>query len=122
MTDIPDITMPVTHAVMPSDMSKARSEDLPWIFVKLTHRNHHDRIVFRSLSETRARGFVERRYPRGSEAYLLLPDGSIESYEAERQGEFGTDIPQWMKFDPASWNPPDQQAPPGETMWSDKEG
>lgn len=91
-------------------------------FVKLTHPKLQDQIVFRSLSEKRAMAFMERRYPRGSEAYLQSPDGTIRSYEHERTDEMGVEVEPWAEFDPATWAPVDQQAPPGENAWSDKEG
>lgn len=99
-----------------------KPEDLDWYKVRLTHPNHHKKVVFRSVSEKRARDFVQRRFPRGSEAYLESPDGTTEHYEHERQGHMGTDMDQWQPFNPDEWIPPDTQAPPGETAWSDKEG
>jgi hypothetical protein len=90
--------------------------------VKLTHPNHHGRIVFRSISEARAKRFVQDRYPRGSEAYLEHPDGTAEHYEAERTGEFGMDAEPWAPFDPEAWVPPEQAPPPGDSEWADKEG
>ena len=91
-------------------------------FVKLTHPNHHGRIVFRSISEQRARNFIQNRYPRGSEAYLELADGTTHHHEAERTGENGTDAEAWAAFDPETWIPPEQAAPPGDSEWADKEG
>lgn len=99
-----------------------QASDLSWYKVKLTHPNHNQKTVFRSVDENRARAFIEKRFPRGSEAYLEHPDGTIEHYEHERQGEFGVDQPRWAPFDPSSWEAPDTQAPPGETAWADKEG
>lgn len=90
--------------------------------VKLSHPDHHGRTVFRSISLKRARSFVERRYPRGSEAYLEHPDGATHHYEHERQGENGTDADQWAPFDPASFQPVGQAPPPGDTIWADREG
>lgn len=99
-----------------------KAEDLDWYKVRLTHPNHHKKTVFRSVSESRARAFLVKRFPRGSEAYLEHPDGHTEHYEAERQGEYGMDAERWQPFDPDTWLPPDIQAPPGQDAWSDKEG
>jgi hypothetical protein len=99
-----------------------RASDLDWWLVKLSHPNHHRKTVFRSVSENRARSFVMRRYPRGSEAYLESPQGVTESYEAERQGDMGSDVELWQAFDPDSYIPVDVNVPPGEAAWSDKEG
>lgn len=99
-----------------------RSEDAAWYLVKLTHPNHHKKIVFRSLSEARARNFIQNRFPRGEEVFLEHPDGRMESYSHERQGELGVEDDKWKEFDPNTWIPLDSQTPPGETMWADKEG
>lgn len=99
-----------------------RPQDLDWYYVKNTHPDLHKRIKYRSVSEKRARAWLIAHYPRGSEAYLELPDGTTEHYEHERSGDYGMDIEQWVPFDPDSWIPPDTQAPPGESAWSDKEG
>lgn len=93
----------------------------PWM-VKLSHPDFHKRVVFRSISEKRARTWLTNRYPRGSEAYLESPDGATEHYEHERQGEYGMDADQWAPFDPESFQPVGQMAPPGESEWADKEG
>lgn len=98
------------------------SDSFDWYLVIATHPSLNKRVMFRSVSEKRARQFLVNRYPRGSEAYLKKPDGTFEHYEHERQGEFGSDADGWADFDPDSWIPPDTQAPPGETAWSDKEG
>lgn len=105
-----------------TETAVVKQQDMAWWKVKLSHPTHHRKVVFRSLSEKRARAFVVNRFPRGSEAYLESPDGTTEHYEAERQGHQGTDVELWQPFDPDTWIPPDTQTPPGETMWADKEG
>lgn len=106
-----------------SGNGKEVSSDRPAFFlVKLSHPDLHRRPVFRSISEKRARTWLQNRYPRGSEAYLELPDGTTEHFEAERQGENGMDADQWAPFDPDSFVPTNQMAPPGESEWADKEG
>jgi hypothetical protein len=99
-----------------------KPEDLDWYKVRLTHHMHNRKVLFRSVSEKRARKFLTNRFPRGSEAYLELPDGSEEHYEHERAGEMGTDAEQWQPFNHEDWIPPDSMVPPGESAWSDKEG
>lgn len=89
--------------------------------VRLTHPLERKRVVFSSISERRARRFIANRYPRGEEAYLELPDGSIQSYQAERSGPHGEDLDQWADFDPDSWLPPEEAPPPGEAAWQDVE-
>lgn len=80
------------------------------------------KVLFSSVSEKRARLFITNRFPRGEEAYLELPDGSTEAYQHERTGPYGEDAEQWAPFDPASWLPPAEQSPPGESAWADVEG
>ena len=99
-----------------------KAEDLDWYKVRLTHHMHNRKVVFRSVSEKRARNFLATRFPRGSEAYLELPDGSEEHYEHERQGDMGTDMNQWQPFNRDEWVAPDSMVPPGDSAWSDKEG
>lgn len=91
--------------------------------VKATHPMLHGRVMFRSVSENRARQWLMNHCPRGSEMHLEGPDGSTHSYEAERAGENGADADRWdANFDPDSWTPVDQNEPPGDSIWADKEG
>lgn len=96
-------------------------ETLPRHNVRLSHPAERKRIVFSSVSEKRARRFVQNRYPRGEEAYLELPDGSTESYQHERSGPHGEDADLWAPFDPEKYKPPEEAAPPGESAWQDVE-
>lgn len=89
--------------------------------VRLTHPLDRKAVVFSSVSEKRARKFLINRYPRGEGAYIEMPDGSTESYQHEREGEHGEDMEQWQPFDPDSWQPPEEMAPPGEAAWADVE-
>lgn len=110
-------------AVDKPDPATAVPSDKPEFYkVKLSHPDHHARTVFRSISLKRARSFVERRFPRGSEAYLEHPSGTTEHYEHERQGDNGTDAEQWGPFDPEAYQPVGQAPPPGDSIWADKEG
>lgn len=90
--------------------------------VRLTHHTHNKRTVFRSVSENRARAWLIGHFPRGSEAYLESPLGLTYHYEHERAGERGVDVAQWAEFDPETWVPVEQQVPPGQDAWADKEG
>jgi hypothetical protein len=111
-----------TESTQASTEPPKGKDGFAWYKVVLTHPNLNRKVAFRSLSEARARTFIEKRFPRGSEAHLELPDGSTESYEQERVGEQGIEEDKWGPFDPDSWMPVDQNAPPGENAWSDKEG
>jgi hypothetical protein len=90
--------------------------------VRLSHPNSHKKIVFSSVSEMRARRHIERRYPRGSEAYLESPDGVTEHYEGERADEYGIEAEPWAPFDLEAYKPPEEQEPPGQSEWADQEG
>jgi hypothetical protein len=90
--------------------------------VRLSHPNERKRVVFSSVSERRARAHVQNRYPRGEEAYLEGPDGTTESYQHERTGPHGEDADQWASFDPETYQPPEEQTPPGEAAWADVGG
>lgn len=102
--------------------TNGNSDELQFFKVRLSHPHANKRTVFRSVSETRARAFVVNRFPRGSEAYLEKPDGTFESYEAERAGERGQDADQWADFDPATYQPPEEAVAPGQSAWADVEG
>jgi hypothetical protein len=117
------MTTPTTKASA-SDSNKvsAKKEASPGRWrVKLSHPLERERVVFSSISEKRARAFIERRYPRGEEAFLESPEGDTESYQAERTGPHGEDAEQWAEFDLAAYVPPEEQAPPGEAAWADVE-
>jgi hypothetical protein len=92
-----------------------------WYKVRSSFPTDRKRVLFRSVSETRARQFVEKRFPRGEEAYLEMPDGTTLAYMAERQGEHGQDADAWGPFDPETWKPPEEQEPPGQSEWADVE-
>lgn len=79
------------------------------------------RVLFRTISEKRARAWLERHVPRGEEAHLKLPDGSFESFVVERHGPRGEDMDSWQPFDPTTWRPPAEQEPPGDSAWADVE-
>jgi hypothetical protein len=103
--------------------SAAKKPDGPaWFRVRLTDPVHMGQTLFRSVSESRAKAFIERRFPRGSEAYLETPDGDTFSHEYERTGDKGADADRWAPFDPSEWVRPSQSEPPGQDAWADREG
>jgi len=115
-------TATATSKTTTSDNGTADSPPTERWNVKLSHPLERKRRVFSSVSETRARRFIENRYPRGEEAYLESPSGATESYQAERAGPYGEDMDQWQPFDPDKWQPPEEAMPPGESAWADVEG
>jgi hypothetical protein len=121
---VSDVTEETGFSESPGRGSKVASKnDGPgWFLVKASHPRENGRVVFRSVSETRARQFVENRYPRGSEVYLETPGGETQSFEFERAGDKGQDAPRWDTFNPADYVPPEQAPPPGDSEWADREG
>lgn len=65
-----------------------------------------DRVLFSSVSESRAKAWIVSHCPRGSHFFLLSPDGSMQSYEAERSGLQGEDADPWAEFDRAAYQAP----------------
>ena len=65
-----------------------------------------DRVLFSSVSENRARAWIVGHCPRGSHFFLLAPDGTMSSYEAERTGAQGEDVDQWAEFDRDAYQAP----------------
>lgn len=80
------------------------------------------RVLFSSISESRAKRFIVNRFPRGEEAYLEAPDGSTQSYAEERADDYGVEVEKWTAFDPETWRPPEEQEAPGQSAWGDVEG
>jgi hypothetical protein len=119
MADTPKSPTAVSSGTPTATASKKGGD---WVKVVLTHPSLNGRTVFRSLSESRARKWVENHYPRGSEAHIVLADGTTEAHEAERTGERGADADRWAPFDPEEWVPTEQAPPPGQDEWADKEG
>lgn len=80
-----------------------------------------DRTLFSSVSEKRARAFVEQRCPRGSHFHVLSPDGSMASYEAERAtgGPQGEDVETWQPFDRDAYQAPDLTPANTNDPWAD---
>lgn len=119
-TDANETTPTATKGVAVKDTGKT-GDTLERYKVRLSHPGDRKRVVFSSVSERRARRFIQNRYPRGEEAYLEKPDGTFESYQHERSGPRGEDVDQWGEFDPESYKPPEEAAPPGDTVWQDVE-
>lgn len=118
MTDTPAKTTTPAKTAPKTDVP---SQPSYW-FVRVSHPISNKRIVFRSVSETRARTWLTNRSPRGEVFYLEGPDGVTESFVQGRLAEDGTDDDEWGAFDPESYIPPEEQAPPGAAGWPDLEG
>lgn len=112
-----------TKTAAPEAKTRSDEPDKPQFFrVRSSFPTDQGRVLFRSVSEKRARVWLERHVPRGEEAHLEKPDGTYESYVVERSGPRGEDMEQWQPFDPESWKPPAEMEPPGDTAWADVEG
>ncbi len=80
-----------------------------------------DRVLFSSVSQKRARKWVEDHCPRGQHFFVLGPDGSMESYEAERAsgGPQGEDVEMWSEFDRDSYQAPKLDPVNTNDPWAD---
>jgi hypothetical protein len=80
-----------------------------------------DRTLFSSVSQKRARKYVEDHCPRGQHFFVLAPDGSMESYEAERLtgGPQGEDIEAWQPFDRDAYQAPTLEPVNTNDPWAD---
>jgi hypothetical protein len=112
--------MPVTDTKTAAKADTS-GNDPQWFKVRSSFPTDMKKVLFRSVSRTRAEKFIVNRFPRGEEAYLELPDGTTLAYAQERQGEHGTDTDKWAPFDPEAWRPPAEQEPPGQSVWGDVE-
>jgi hypothetical protein len=67
----------------------------------------NNRVLFSSVSKTRAMTWLEQHCPRGEDFFLLCPDGTMMSYVQERTiGPNGEDVDQWQTFDRAAYQAP----------------
>lgn len=89
--------------------------------VVVSDPNARDRTLFSSVSEKRAREYVEKNCPRGSHFFVLSPDGSMHSYEHERHsgGPQGEDIEAWQPFDRDAYSSPELQPSSVNDPWAD---
>jgi hypothetical protein len=78
-----------------------------------------DRVLFSSVSEKRAKAWIEGHCPRGSHFFLLAPDGSMSSYEAERTGAQGEDAETWSDFDRDEYQAPTLTPVNSNDPWAD---
>jgi hypothetical protein len=89
--------------------------------VVVSHKGAGDRVLFSSVSQSRARKHIERTCPRGQHHFLLNPDGTMESYEAEREsgGPQGEDVEMWQPFDRDAYQAPELSPVNTNDPWAD---
>jgi hypothetical protein len=80
-----------------------------------------DRVLFSSVSEKRAKKWIEDHCPRGSHFFLLGPDGSMSSFEHERNsgGPQGEDVETWQPFDRDAYQAPELSPVNTNDPWAD---
>lgn len=80
-----------------------------------------DRVLFSSVSQARTKAWIEGHCPRGSHFFLLNPDGSMESHEAERAtgGPQGEDLDTWQPFDREAYQAPELAPVNVHDPWAD---
>ena len=89
--------------------------------VLVSNATHGDRTLFSSVSEKRARKYVEDHCPRGSHFFVRSPDGTDWSYEHERHtgGPQGEDVEAWQPFDREAYQAPDLAPVSTNDPWAD---
>lgn len=89
--------------------------------VESLQRGGADRVFFTSVSKARAKAFIERNCPRGSHFHLLNPDGTMESYEHERNtgGPQGEELDAWQPFDRDAYQAPELTPTSAADPWAD---
>jgi hypothetical protein len=81
-----------------------------------------NRVLFRSVSRVRAMNWLVARCPRGSDLCMTTPNGQTFSYENERTGANGLEVPKWQLFDPESeYTRPEKAAEAAPDEWADVE-
>jgi hypothetical protein len=89
--------------------------------VVVSFKGAGDRVLFSSVSETRAKRYIEQNCPRGSHFFLLAPDGSMSSFEHERNtgGPKGEDVETWQPFDREAYQAPELTPVNTNDPWAD---
>lgn len=89
--------------------------------VIVSNKGAGDRVLMSSVSEKRARAFVENRCPRGQHFFVLSPDGTMSTFEAERAGggPQGEDVDMWQEFDRDAYQAPDLSPVNTSDPWAD---
>jgi hypothetical protein len=101
-----------------------KSSNAPeFYYVRVANPNANKRALFRSISESRARTWVETHVPTGEEVYLESPNGTMQSYQKGRlDGNYGLEAPEWAPFDPDQYVQASSLEAPGQSAWADAEG
>ena len=82
-------------------------------------RGGADRVLFSSVSESRAKAWLVSHCPRGSHFFLSTPDGGMFAYEAERTGIQGEDADPWAEFDRNAYQAPELAPVNTNDPWAD---
>jgi hypothetical protein len=80
------------------------------------------RVLFSSVSKSRAKTYVEQKCPRGQHFHVAGPDGELLGYEAERAtgvGPDGEDLDMWQEFDPEAYSSPELNPVNSHDPWAD---
>lgn len=105
-------------------MSEATTEATPefW-YVRVSNPQALGRALFRSVSEQRARSWVETHVPHGEEVYLESPSGEKYAYHKGRlDGKYGVPAEEWAEFDPSKYVQPNMPQEAPQSAWADLEG
>jgi hypothetical protein len=119
------MTTPTAEEIQAAQLVLANAQNAgapPRYRVVVSNKMSGDRVLFSSVSQTRAKKWIENHCPRGSHFFLLGPDGSTSSYEAERStgmGPNGEDIDTWQPFDREAYQAPDLSPVNSNDPWAD---
>jgi hypothetical protein len=98
-----------------------RAEGPPRFKAIVSLKTAGDRILMSSVSENRCKRWIENHCPRGQHIFLLAPDGTMLTYEAERSsgGPRGEDIDVWQEFDRERYQAPTLDPVNTNDPWAD---
>jgi hypothetical protein len=102
------------------EMTKKADEPIRYrVIVSL--KTAGDRVLFSSVSQKRAKRWIEDHCPRGSHFFLSCPDGSMLAYEHERHsgGPRGEEIDPWQEFDRDAYQQPELAPVSSHDPWAD---
>jgi hypothetical protein len=107
--------------LMAKQSESASNASPPRYKVVVSLKTAGDRVLFSSVSKSRAQRWIEDHCPRGSHFHLVDPDGVTTSYEHERLtgGAKGEDLDAWQPFDRDAYQAPELAPVDANNPWAD---
>jgi hypothetical protein len=115
-----DAEKAAAYDAMQADFKPANGAPARWKVI-VSDPNANGRTLYSSVSEGRAKQWLENHCPRGQHFCLVGPDGSMFSYEHERLtgGPQGEDVEAWQPFDQAAYSSPELNPVNTHDPWAD---